>query len=183
MTPMRSDARTNRDALLAAAGTLFSEQGPEVALDAIAQRAGVSIATLYRHFPHRGALVTEVFRQEIDRLGEVDHLLDATDDAAGALGLWLERFVDYAGTKRAIGDALHALPDDTRPTARGTVVRAIDTLFAAGRADGSLRDDVDADDLLAMTAGLWSMPDGDDTRTRERMNRLVGVVLDGLRRR
>ncbi|MDT0352717.1 helix-turn-helix domain-containing protein [Pseudonocardia sp. DSM 45834] len=37
---------------------------PDVKLNAIAQRAGVGQATLYRHFPTRADLLAEVYRAE-----------------------------------------------------------------------------------------------------------------------
>ncbi|MDO0929545.1 TetR family transcriptional regulator [Streptomyces sp. TG1A-8] len=56
--PVRTDARRNHHALVAAAGEVFAAQGPEAPLDVVARRAGVGNATLYRPFsdetgPHR----------------------------------------------------------------------------------------------------------------------------------
>ncbi|GAA2051084.1 TetR/AcrR family transcriptional regulator [Williamsia deligens] len=180
MAPARSDARANRDALLTAASRLFADVGAGVPLDAIARAAGVSIATLYRHFPNREALVVEVYRSEIDRLGDTDGILRESDTAAEALAVWVRRFIDYADTKQVLGEVIHALPDDERPSARATVTAAITRLLDAGRRDGSLRDDVDADDLLLMFGGVWSLPE--DSRRRERVDRLAAFVLEGLRR-
>src|SRR3984957_12880581 len=66
--PMRADAQRNRARLLEAAVRAFSQEGPEVTLDAIAKDAGVGIGTLYRHFPTREALVEAAYRNELDRL-------------------------------------------------------------------------------------------------------------------
>ncbi|MFE2133196.1 TetR/AcrR family transcriptional regulator, partial [Streptomyces sp. NPDC059466] len=55
--PLRRDAQRNRDAIVAAARTAFSEQGLNASLEGIARDAGVAIGTLYRHFPTRLALV------------------------------------------------------------------------------------------------------------------------------
>jgi len=179
MSPARSDARANRESLVRAAAALFAEVGATVPLDAIARRAGVSIATLYRHFPSREALVVEVYRSEIERLGDTDGILQESNTAAQALAVWVRRFIDYADTKQVLGEVIHALPDDERPSARATVTGAIDRLLDAGRRDGSLRDDVDADDVLLMFGGVWSLPE--DFRRRERVDRLAAFVIDGLR--
>ena len=48
---LRSDARRNRDAIVLAARDLFAERGTDAQMDQIAQRAGVGVGTLYRHFP------------------------------------------------------------------------------------------------------------------------------------
>lgn len=57
---MRADARERRDRLLIAAAELFAEAGHDVALDAIAAKAEVGIATLYRNFPDRQSLIEAV---------------------------------------------------------------------------------------------------------------------------
>ena len=72
---MRADARRNREKLLLAAVELFAGAGEDVPLEAIAERAGVGIGTLYRHFPTREALAEAAYRNEVRRLC----------DAAGAL--------------------------------------------------------------------------------------------------
>ena len=49
--PLRADARRNRARVVDAARAAFAEEGFEVPLDVIAQRAGVGAGTVYRHFP------------------------------------------------------------------------------------------------------------------------------------
>lgn len=65
MKPTRSDARRNREQILAAARAAFTAQGIDVPITAIARRAGVGPATLYRHFPTRSALVAEAFAEQL----------------------------------------------------------------------------------------------------------------------
>jgi AcrR family transcriptional regulator len=48
---LRSDGRRNRLAVLRSAGELVRESGGEITMNAIAENAGVSVATAYRHFP------------------------------------------------------------------------------------------------------------------------------------
>ena len=60
---------------MTAAAELFAERGVDVPLDEIARRAGVSIGTLYNHFPNRGALLDAVLP---DWAAEVDRLAAAT---------------------------------------------------------------------------------------------------------
>ena len=101
--PHRADARRNFDALLIAARDTFAEQGANASLEEIARRAGVGIGTLYRHFPTRQDLFEAVY------VGEVEELVKAAADVADrepwdAFEAWLERFVTYIATKRAILD-------------------------------------------------------------------------------
>jgi AcrR family transcriptional regulator len=54
-------ARTPKDELLCAATALLTERGlSELTMDAVAERAGLSVATLYRTFVDRETLVREV---------------------------------------------------------------------------------------------------------------------------
>ncbi|MFD4669333.1 TetR/AcrR family transcriptional regulator [Lentzea sp. NPDC058450] len=61
---MRADARENRARVLTVARDLFAERGLEVPMAAIARRAGVGVATLYRRFPTKEALVMEAFAEQ-----------------------------------------------------------------------------------------------------------------------
>src|SRR4051794_35130860 len=60
--PLRADARRNRDAILQAAHEAFEADGVLTPLDAVATRAGVGNATLYRNFPTRDDLLAEVMQ-------------------------------------------------------------------------------------------------------------------------
>lgn len=63
---MRADARENRARLLTVARELFAERGLDVPMAAIARRAGVGVATLYRRFPTRESLVLEAFTKQFE---------------------------------------------------------------------------------------------------------------------
>ncbi|RII11719.1 Transcriptional regulator, TetR family [Streptomyces sp. YIM 130001] len=81
---LRADARHNRQRLLDAARELFAERGLEVPMAAVARRAGVGMATLYRRFPTRAALVTEVFTDQLsDCTSVVDDALADPDPWRG----------------------------------------------------------------------------------------------------
>jgi AcrR family transcriptional regulator len=172
---LRADARANRAALLASAARLFADRGSDVALDVVARDAGVSIATLYRNFPNREELVAETYRREIDQLGEVD----AHGTGIDALRAWLARFVEFTRTKKALGDLVHAVPAGAGPPAREVILDALARILMAGADDGTLRDDRDADDVLALLAGFWVLPDGPEWSARA--ERLAAFVVDGLR--
>lgn len=70
-TPLRSDARRNRDAIVDAARAVFAESGLDAPLDAIARRAGVGRATLYRRFPTRDDLVAAIHDDNLDELERI----------------------------------------------------------------------------------------------------------------
>ncbi len=68
MTELRADARRNREELLDVAREVIREQGVDASLRDIARRAGVGIATLYRHFPTRDALITAIIGDGMQRM-------------------------------------------------------------------------------------------------------------------
>jgi len=49
--PQRADALRNRARILGAAENVFAVEGIDVPVDLIAEKAGVGVGTLYRHFP------------------------------------------------------------------------------------------------------------------------------------
>jgi AcrR family transcriptional regulator len=68
--PLRADALENRNRILAAARDVFVEQGPSAPLEEISRRAGCGIATLYRRFPDRAALIRAVVLDALRRTTE-----------------------------------------------------------------------------------------------------------------
>src|SRR6188768_277604 len=64
--PARADARRNLHSLLDAALEVFATSGVDAPIRAIAEKAGVGVGTLYRHFPQRSDLIAAVFRKEVD---------------------------------------------------------------------------------------------------------------------
>ncbi|HEY0187377.1 MAG TPA: TetR/AcrR family transcriptional regulator [Cellulomonas sp.] len=65
---MRADAARNRQTILDCARRLYSVQGLDVPMDAVARTAGVGVGTVYRHFPDRTALVRAVVADRLDRV-------------------------------------------------------------------------------------------------------------------
>ena len=181
-TKLRADAQRNRDKLMAAAVALLADAGPDVPLEAVARQAGVGIGTLYRHFPTREALVEAAYRNELARLCDAAAELLAANAPDQALRLWMDRFVDYATTKRGMKDALRAVvASGGNPFAhtRDRLVEALDLLLRAGAKAGTLRPDADATDLLAGLSGV-SLAAGEPAQ-RAQAGRLLDLLVDGLR--
>jgi len=79
--PLRSNARQNRERILAVAHQALIASS-DASLNSIAKGAGVGIATVYRHFPTREALVLEVYRHEVTQLAEAERLAVTRKPAA-----------------------------------------------------------------------------------------------------
>ena len=179
----RADAQRNIDALLAAAEEEFATQGVDVNVRAIAARAGVGTATLYRHFPLRSDLITAVFHREVDACAAEAPKLAAAHDPGDALELWIQHYATmFIMTKRGLAAALHfgdpafkALPAYFQQELGPVLQKLLDTAVAAG----AIRDGVDPLDLLGAVAKLCIPPLGTDDNSRA--DRMIALLIDGLR--
>ena len=178
--PLRADARRNRERLLDAALALFLEDGPDVPLEAVAKRAGVGIGTLYRHFPTREALVEAAYRSEVAHLCEAADELGRALPPDEALAAFMDRFVDYAATKKGLKSMLMSVSEsgsDVFADTRTQITAAVASLVDAAIAAGTIRSDVDTEDVLRAMGAVWSVPAGSEDQAR----RVLMLVMDGLR--
>jgi AcrR family transcriptional regulator len=176
---VRADAQRNLDALLQSAKVVFATSGVDAPVREIAEKAGVGIGTVYRHFPQRSDLIAAVFRHEIDACAEAAALLAAEHAPGEALAKWLQRYAAFIATKRGLAPALHSgnpAFEPLRAYFEQRVRPALRTLLRSAVAAGEVRNDVESDDLLQAVASLC-MPAQDDGRAR----RMVALLVDGLR--
>ncbi|MFG1709868.1 TetR/AcrR family transcriptional regulator [Nonomuraea sp. M3C6] len=178
--PQRSDAQQNRERILSVAREALTEDG-DASLNSIAKRAGVGPGTLYRHFPNRESLVLEVFRAEVHKLADWAPELLRTEPPLIALRRWFQRLASYIAIKRGLGDALTAATHDavTNET-YGPVIGAIAVILRAGEADGTIRPDLDPDDVLLMMGCVWRVSPG--PAGEKQAERLLDLIIDSLRR-
>ena len=162
-----------RDALLAAAGALFAEQGLDApSLDAICARAGRTRGAFYVHFQDRDALIDAVLEHTGQRFLDA---VSAPGDAPGGLALTVQRFIDamlrgeYPLTQEG-GVKPHQLLDACARSPRirrrylaliATTLERVGALIASGQGSQALRADVDAaviaQVLLATVIGAQTM--------------------------
>jgi AcrR family transcriptional regulator len=178
---MRADARRNLDALVQAAKSVFAASGVDAPVREIANKAGVGVGTVYRHFPQRSDLIVAVMRQEVDACANAAPALAAEHEPGEALALWMQRFVDFIAAKRGLAAALHsgdpayeALPAyfDER------LLPAFRSLLDAAIAAGEVRADIEPKELLYAVAHLCSSSHG---QSADQSRRMVALLLDGLR--
>lgn len=177
----RADAQRNLVTLLEVAKQVFAEAGVDAPIRTIADRAGLGIGTIYRHFPQRADLIAAVFWQEIDTCVKAADALAADHPPGEALALWMQRFVDLASTKRGLAQALHSGDPafDSLPERREQRLQpALRKLFDAALAAGEIRAGVKADDFLNAAAYLCMAA---DTSRPEQARQMVALLVDGLR--
>jgi AcrR family transcriptional regulator len=158
--PVRADGRRSHEDLLTAARDTFAEQGTDASLREVARRAGVSIATLYRHFPTREALLEALLRHGFDVLRARAADLLAAPDSGQALATWMRELAvasaRYEGLPASVMAALHD-PDSTlHASCAGLRASAADLLSRAQRS-GQVRADLEAGELLATVYAMaWA---------------------------
>lgn len=181
--PLRADAERNRQRIIDAARDVFAERGLDAPMDAIAERAGVGQATLYRRFPQRDDLIVACFEPKLAEYAEAaEEALRASDPWEGFCE-FVERFCGMQAADQGVQDVLTT----TFPTARGVEAQRAKAyegateLIQRAQAQGSLRKDFVPEDivlLLLANAGVVrvmrrSAPDA--------WKRFVGLMLDGFR--
>jgi AcrR family transcriptional regulator len=177
----RADAQRSLRALLDAAMEVFSQSGVDAPVREIAERAGVGVGTLYRHFPQRADLIIAVMKSQIDACADAAPVYASEHAPGEALARWMQRYVDFIVTKRGLSGALQsdnaayaALPDYFYSRLRP----ALASLLQAAVAQGVIRPGFEADELLRAVATLCKAnPDEDTAATRK----MVGLLVDGLR--
>lgn len=177
---LRADAADNRARIIRAARAVIAD-ADEVKLNAIARQAGVGQGTLYRHFPTREDLLAEVYREDVGELVAAAPTLLAEHEPLVALARWFDRVADYARVKRGVFAAVEVgVSQDLSAHSLGPIGEALTALLDAGKANGSIRPDVDARDVILLIGYLTRLEQAEwDTRARH----LLQIIVDGLRRR
>jgi AcrR family transcriptional regulator len=181
--PMRADAVKNRQRILEAAESIFATEGLSVPVDAVAERAGVGVGTLYRHFPTKEALFEAIVETRLCSLVEMARSYAASDDPGEALFRFLGEFAQQASAKHDLFDALSTAGIDIKSTCSEKVdemKRNIDILRGRAVEAGAVRTGVSSEEMIGLVVGVSQVGDhiGQDDASVQRM---VQIVCDGLR--
>jgi AcrR family transcriptional regulator len=181
--PMRADAVKNRQRILEAAEAIFASEGVSVPIDTVAERAGVGVGTLYRHFPTKEALFEAIV---IDRFVYLLGVAKASADdgePGPALFSFLGEFARHASAKHDLIDALVSAGIDIKSNCAemfDDMKRSIDVLLQRAVSAGAVRGDVSTDEMIGLVIGVCQaggLPDYDDVKRQ----RMVEIICDGLR--
>jgi len=182
---LRADAARNRAQILAAARSAFRELGTAAPLDEIARRAGVNIATLYRRFPDREALVSQVVVDGLTVLRDAVHraLEAAPADALAAIGQLLMNMISERDTLALPLIGGPTTPDPEAARLQHENAAHIEQILDIARAQSAIRDDVTAVDIIAVGAmACRPMPYIPTEQAAAIAARHVRIFVDGLRR-
>ena len=148
----RADARHNRARLLQAAREAYALNGTDVPSSAIARRAGVGAATLYRHFPTRGLLIAAAFSEQLSQcVAALDEALQDDDPWHGLRNVLTKVCTMQAqdrGFSAAFLSQFPDAPDFHRERARAEARLA--QLVQRAKNTGQLRKDFDPSDVTLL---------------------------------
>lgn len=174
---MRSDAKRNYEHLLVTAREVIAEQGAEASLRDIARRADVGLATLYRHFPTRDALLETLLHENLQALIQRAEYLERTTAPGEALGAWFLEATNFVRIFNGVVDLMaKALADTTSALHEScTNLRSVGVgLLHGAQQAGVAHQDIDGEDLFALIgAAGWI---GDQPAFTERAERLAAFI-------
>ena len=180
---LRADAARNRAAIIEVAREVFAEQGLEAPLEAIAARAGVGIATLYRRFPSREKLVAAALVDQVAAYaGAAERALAAPDAWAGFAG-FVEQICELQAGDRGLSDLLSmTLSEDEhieqlRRRANDLIIQVIHR----AKAQGTLRPDFAGEDLVLLLIATAAVMDVTRQDAPDSWRRFVALSLDAFR--
>ena len=182
---MRADARRNLDKIVEAAAEVVAERGVSAPMEAIAKRAGVGVGTLYRRFPDRAALIAALSRHYVTSVNQaVEAAATSTSDAWSAI----RDFVDWVAEpgRGALAAALAELPEETLADMeefeedQRRWVQQLDELVRRAQADGMMRPDVSAEDIIHLLNVFTCHPDALPAPVAAQPTKYLHLVLDGM---
>ncbi|WP_410565555.1 TetR/AcrR family transcriptional regulator [Amycolatopsis sp. cmx-4-61] len=176
---LRADARRNRDAILDAAGELFAQRGDAVQMDEIADRAGLGVGTLYRHFADKQALRAAIIGRRFEEMAVLAQSAEAAGDPWTAFESLLYGYLEAAEPDAAFRFAIlgpeepsWADIEEEKLAFSASVERIVHRAVAAGR----LRADFDREDFVLITRAAMA-----NMKVPGEWRRLITLQLEGIR--
>jgi AcrR family transcriptional regulator len=182
--PPRADSVRNRARILEAAEAVFGDEGLAVPIDRVAERAGVGVGTVYRHFPTKESLFVAIVMRHFERLLAEARTLQDSPDPSLALRSFLRRIVSVASEKRALADALVGAGIDFKAAAgdlKTEMDATLEGLFDRAQAEGAIRRDVSFSDLMNLVGGACMGPAAQFGPLGSSPDKMLDIIFAGLR--
>ncbi len=152
---MMGNLNSTRDRILQASLDLFLKQGiRKTSVDDVADRAGVTRVTVYRHFSDREQLIAESFLQVNAAFERVRQALEEEDDLDGYLARMATEltsiplgYMSGMAELETLHPGIHA---DLRRGRRNLLRAIFDQLYGRARSEGRLRPGLDKDVVEAL---------------------------------
>ena len=178
---LRADAVRNRARILEAAEVVFAAEGIEAPVDTIAEKAGVGVGTLYRHFPTKEKLCEAILLDRLRGLTEDARAQADAEDPVAAFFGFLEHFVALGASKRDLIAAVMGAGldfDEAAAPVKEDLREAVGVLLQRAQDAGAVRPDVTPSAVVSLvSATCHAAGHTDEAPAMD----LLGIVCDGLR--
>jgi AcrR family transcriptional regulator len=178
---LRADALRNRARILDAAQVVFAANGIEAPVDVIAEKAGVGVGTLYRHFPTKEKLCEAILLERLVALTDDARASADAADPAAAFFDFLRHLVEEAAAKRDLIVAVMGAGlefEQALGDVKDGLHEAVGVLLQRAQSVGAVRSDVTADAVVSLASATCQAAAHTDTVPA---SDLLGIVCDGLR--
>ena len=161
---------------------MFAAEGISVPVDVIAEKAGVGVGTLYRHFPTKEKLFEAIL---IDRLAAIAADARAridSEDPGAAFFAFLQHLVQESTLKRDLIQALLGAGVEIEQAvapAKRDLEAAVGDLLAVAQKTGAVRSDVTPAVVISLVGATCIACERPSTASLP--GELLAIVCDGLR--
>ena len=182
---LRADARRNREKIIAGARTVFARDGTSAQMEDVARASGVGVGTVYRHFPTKEALMTELVRLTFESFVQMagDALTEDGEPFDVLAGLLRRTAALMAGdaagqqTMTGAGDEVWAGTE----AERHKLGQIVHVLVERGQQAGTMRRDIGGEDIPMLMCGVCATMG--NTAPGFNWERHLELAIDALRAR
>lgn len=178
---MRHDALRNRESILAAAEEVFGENGADGSTREVAERAGVGIGTVFRHFPTKNDLIEAALIRHFARLADRAHALADASAPGEALRTLVREMIETGPAKITLASlaAGHGEIPPGALAASRALRGAVEAVLRRAQDAGQVRREATIDEVYLLVRSLAhesaAMPVPPDT-----LRRATEIILAGL---
>lgn len=184
--PMRADAAANRERVLEAARATFADVGVGAGVKDIAERAGVGVGTIYRHFANMDDLLHAVVVEAVADFETITAIADEAEDPLDGVYRFISAFL---ATIDSYGWLFEAILGGQLPQAASEGITPMEgnarlaVVLARAMAKGALRPDLDllvaAQTLLGVSVSWKYGPMRHSMSLEDATERIMTLFLQG----
>lgn len=179
--PIRKDVTRNRALLLAAAEEVVATLGRDTTLDDVARHAGLGVATAYRHFETKTALLSALFEARLTNIHQLAAQAQQVDHSGEALFGFLIQLGERQARDRGLSDAISSgFADAVLKPALDRLIQITAEMIERARLDGHVRTDLAATDVPMIISILGGISDTAGESAPDLWRRYLDIVLDGI---
>jgi AcrR family transcriptional regulator len=178
---VRKDVARNRALLIAAADEVFTERGVDATLDDIARHAGVGVATAYRHFENKHALLAAMFEDRLNKILQMMTDADALPDPREAFEALVYGLSAMQSQDRGMREVLrtdHGIDKVSAMRERAQPIAM--RIFERARAAGILRPELEITDVPMVMWMTGAISDHAGPVSPDLWRRYLDFMLDGM---